>query len=98
MVLGVGDLGASAIPGAIVKTYALGSCIAVIILDKKTRCVGMVHVALPDSATSAEKAKILPGYFADTGIPALFDAMRKAAGGMLSTPADLIVKILKEIV
>jgi chemotaxis protein CheD len=93
MVLGVGDLGASAQPGAIVKTYALGSCIAVIILDKKTRCVGMVHVALPDSTTSPEKAKTLPGYFADTGIPALFDAMRKAANGMLSTPADLIVKI-----
>jgi chemotaxis protein CheD len=93
MVLGVGDLGASAQPGAIVKTYALGSCIAVVVLDKKTRCVGMVHVALPDSATSPEKAKGLPGYFADTGIPALFDAMRKVAGGVLSPPADLIVKI-----
>jgi len=93
MILGVGDLGASAEAGAVIKTYALGSCVAVIVLDKKTRCVGMVHVALPESSTSPNKAQELPGYFADTGIPALFDAMRKAANGMLSQPADLIVKI-----
>lgn len=93
MVLGVGELGASAQPGAVIKTYALGSCIAVIVLDRKTRCVGMAHIALPESTTSSEKAKILPGYFADTGIPALFDAMKKAANGVLSPPNDLIVKI-----
>jgi len=93
IVLGVGDLGASAQTGAVIKTYALGSCIAVIVLDRKTRCVGMVHIALPESETSPEKAKTLPGYFADTGIPALFNAMRKAANGALSQPADLIVKI-----
>jgi chemotaxis protein CheD len=53
----------------------------------------MAHVALPESTTSPTKAETLPGYFADTAIPALFNAMRNAAGGILSSPYDLIVKI-----
>jgi chemotaxis protein CheD len=93
MILGVGDLGASAQSGAIIKTYALGSCVALMILDRKTRCVGMAHVVLPDSETSPEKAKKLLGYFADTAIPELLNAMRKAAGGILSAQCDLIVKM-----
>jgi chemotaxis protein CheD len=93
MILGVGDLGASAQAGAIIKTYALGSCVALIILDRRTRCIGMAHVVLPESSTSPEKAKTLPGYFADTAIPELFQAMKIAAGGIISAPCDLIVKM-----
>lgn len=75
IMLGVGDLGASNKPGDIIKTMALGSCIAVIMLDPTTRTVGMVHVALPDSSVNTSKALEKPGYFADTGIPALISAM-----------------------
>jgi len=93
MILGVGELGASAQPGAMIKTYALGSCVAVMILDRNTRCVGMAHVALPESTTLQQKAKTLPGYFADTAIPALFNEMKKATNGILSQRKDLVVKI-----
>jgi len=65
-VLGVGDLAATATAGAILKTYALGSCVALMILDKKTRCVSMAHVVLPESRISPEKIAKFPGYFADT--------------------------------
>jgi chemotaxis protein CheD len=75
IVLGVGDFGAANSPGDVVKTYALGSCVAVVILDPKTRTVGMVHVALPESSINPAKVKERPGYFADTGIPALLKAM-----------------------
>jgi len=75
IILGVGDYGASNSPGDIVKTFALGSCVAVILLDPATRCVGMVHVALPDSNINRDKARERPGYFADTGIPALLKQM-----------------------
>ncbi len=77
MILGVGDLGASNTPGADVKTYALGSCVAVILLDPKTHCVGMVHVALPNSSINPARAKDRPGYFADTGIPRILEEMAK---------------------
>lgn len=75
MILGIGDLGASKQPDAEIKTYALGSCIAVVLLDPQTRTVGMVHVALPESKINLVKAKEKPGYFADTGVPLLLQEM-----------------------
>jgi chemotaxis protein CheD len=57
---------------------ALGSCVAVILLDPVTKTVGMAHVALPDSALNEEKGITLPGYFADTGIDALIRKMQEA--------------------
>ncbi|BCA79098.1 chemotaxis protein CheD [Desulfuromonas sp. AOP6] len=77
IVLGVGDYGASNNLGDSVKTYALGSCIAVVLMDPKTRTVGMVHVALPESRINPGKGVERPGYFADTGIPALLREMVK---------------------
>ncbi len=89
--MGVGDLGATKTPTEIVKTYALGSCVAVILLHPKTRVVGMVHVALPDSSINSAKAKAKPGYFADTGIPALIQQMMMQ--GATGNPKEMIAKI-----
>lgn len=91
VVLGVGDYGASNTPGDIIKTYALGSCVAVIMLDPKTRTVGMVHVALPESKINPDKVKERPGYFADTGIPALLREMQKC--GCNPKNKSIIVKL-----
>ncbi len=77
MILGVGDLGASNSQDAEIKTYALGSCVAVILLDPRTRTAGMVHIALPEAKINPAKAHDRPGYFADTGIPALLQEMSK---------------------
>jgi chemotaxis protein CheD len=74
-IIGVGDFGASKTPGEMIRTFGLGSCVAVVILHPATKTAGMVHVALPESSTSPAKAKIYPGYFADTGIPALLQLM-----------------------
>ena len=74
-ILGVGDVGVTKEPGATLKTFALGSCVAVILLDPRQRAVGMVHVALPKSKTNPERAKEKPGYFADTGLALLFEQM-----------------------
>jgi len=75
LILGVGEFGASKNPSDIVKTFALGSCVAVVLMCPRTRTVGMVHVALPESKINPEKVKTRPGYFADTGIPALLQKM-----------------------
>ncbi len=77
VILGVGDYGASNQLSDEVKTFALGSCVSVILLDPKTRTVGMAHVALPDSSINKMKAAEKPGYFADTAIPALLAEMSK---------------------
>ena len=90
--LGIGDVGATVTEGGIIKTMALGSCVALMILDRNTRCIAMDHIALPDSSVSPDRAIQLPGYFADTGIPKLFKEIQRVAGGM-SRPTDLIVKL-----
>ncbi|PLX47544.1 MAG: chemotaxis protein CheD [Desulfobulbaceae bacterium] len=91
LVLGVGDLGASKNPPELIKTYALGSCVAVILIHPKTRVVGMVHVALPDSTINPQKARTKPGYFADTGIPALIREMMGL--GCSGGPKQMVAKI-----
>jgi len=92
IMLGVGDLGVSNTPGDVVKTLALGSCVAVVMLEPRTRSVGMAHIALPESAIDANKAKVKPGYFADTGIMTLLDNMKKKSGSL--NGKSFIVKLV----
>jgi chemotaxis protein CheD len=88
--VGVGGIAVSRAPGDQVKTMALGSCVAVVMLCPQTHAVGMDHVALPESSIAPERARERPGYFADTGIPALLSAMVKA-GARRET---LVVKLV----
>jgi chemotaxis protein CheD len=90
--VGIGELAVSNKPEDHIKTFGLGSCVAIIALDPKTRAVGLVHVALPDSSINPEKATKLPGYFADTAIPRLICEMSKL--GCHSKGVGLIIKII----
>jgi chemotaxis protein CheD len=85
----VADLKVSATPQATLVTYALGSCIAVMVYDPRRLVAGMIHFMLPQSDTSPEKARERPAMFADTGVPLLFHAMY-AQG---CQKADLVVKL-----
>ncbi len=73
----------------VLTTYALGSCIAVMLYDAITRAAGMIHYMLPLSATNPEKARERPAMFADTGVPLLFHGMY----GLGCRKEDLIVKV-----
>lgn len=92
-VVGVGEFAISRDPEEVIKTFALGSCVAVIFLHKPTRTVGLIHVALPESSISPEIVRDRPGYFADTGISAILQKM--AAGMAHGTPLaqGMVVKI-----
>ncbi len=68
----IGDCRVSAQAEDTLVTYALGSCIAVVIFDKHTGVGGLLHVLLPNSRLDEEKARRNPCMFADTGIPLLF--------------------------
>lgn len=72
--VGVGEYAAS--KTNTIKTMALGSCVAVVLLDTQNRSVGMLHVALPESSINKKRAAERPGMFADTGIPKLLDEMK----------------------
>jgi len=92
LMLGIGDYGASNTAGDVVKTLALGSCVAVVMLDPRTRAVGMVHVALPESSIDQNKAQTKPGYFADTGLQALLNEMKKITGS--KNGKEFLVKLV----
>ncbi|MFZ4441407.1 MAG: chemotaxis protein CheD [Syntrophales bacterium] len=72
IVVGVADMKFSNNPQDVLVTYALGSCIAVVIYDPMVKVGGMLHYMLPDSSLDANKAKESPGMFADTGVKLLF--------------------------
>ena len=80
LVLGIGDFGVSKDPTKTIKTYALGSCVAVILFCPSLPAAGMIHIALPESKVNMSRAKEKPGFFADTGIPKLLDALGKIGG------------------
>ncbi|MCP4727860.1 MAG: chemotaxis protein CheD [bacterium] len=77
IMVGIGGMATSSKPGDVIKTMALGSCVGVSIFTESPRTISLLHVALPDSNTSKEKSKILPGYFADTAIPKLVNELKK---------------------
>lgn len=89
VVVEIADLKVSSNPSAVLITYALGSCIAVIVYDPVMKAGGMIHYMLPLSESSPEKAKERPAMFADTGIPLLFHSLY-ALG---CKKQDLIVKV-----
>ncbi len=73
----ISDIKVSDDQNSVLITYALGSCIAVILWDPTRKVGGMIHYMLPLSSTSREKAKTTPAMFADTGVPLLFRTMYK---------------------
>jgi chemotaxis protein CheD len=75
LVVGVGDGGVSHDPDSMLVTYALGSCVAVMLHDPVAKVAGMVHYMLPESSISSEKSRTRPWMFADTGIPYLLRAI-----------------------
>lgn len=56
-------------------TRSLGSCLAVMIRDRKGRLGGLAHCMLPLSQLDAGVAEIEPCTFTDSGIAALRDAL-----------------------
>ncbi|HIJ89990.1 MAG: chemotaxis protein CheD [Desulfobulbaceae bacterium] len=93
VVVGVGEFAVSNDPGEVIKTFALGSCVAVIFLHKPTRTVGLIHVALPESSISPDIVRDRPGYFVDTGIPAILKKMAACATPGANLTQGMMVKI-----
>lgn len=79
-IVGVGDLVVSETKGDIIRTFALGSCVGVVLFDPVSSVTGMLHLVLPDSSQHRQRATQNPAYFADTGIAALVKTMESLAG------------------
>ena len=76
IVVGISDCRVSSDPSASLVTYALGSCIAVLLYEPALKVGGLLHYMLPDSSLDQTKAAANPFMFADTAIPLLFEKVR----------------------
>ena len=75
LTVGIGGWAVTAQQDATLVTYALGSCVGVMLHCPYHKVAGMLHYMLPLSQTSPERAASQPGMFADTGVPLLFQNM-----------------------
>ena len=87
--VGIGDIRVSSGDEEI-KTYALGSCVALVVWDSSLKVGGMIHIALPEGHINPDKARDKPGYFADTGLPVLFSELKKAGANRRTCWVKLI--------
>lgn len=71
-VVGVADLKISDVPEERLITYALGSCLGIVIYDPVAKVAGMLHVMLPTGTIDPAKMQDKPAMFVDSGIPLLF--------------------------
>jgi chemotaxis protein CheD len=75
VIVGVGDMAVSNNSNVVISTYALGSCIGVVALDPVVKVGGLLHIMLPDSSLTPEKALSQPSMFADTGLKHFLNAL-----------------------
>lgn len=90
ILVGIGEYAVSNKPGDVIKTLALGSCVAIVFNAPKLKAVAMAHVALPDSSIGSERSLKLPAYFADSAIPVLIEEFKKLG---ISKSSDLQIKL-----
>ncbi len=99
LIIGMADIKVSDKPEDTLITYALGSCLGIVVHDPLAKVAGLLHVMLPSSQIDEAKAKAQPAMFVDTGVPLLFKecyrlGARKermtvsVAGGSFSGRAD----------
>lgn len=73
-----------------IKTYALGSCVALVVWDATKKTGGLIHIALPDSTINLQKAQDKPGYFVDSGLPVFFSVLKDLGANRKTSWVKLI--------
>jgi chemotaxis protein CheD len=71
-VIAMGDLAVSGTAGERLITYALGSCLGIVVYDPVAAVAGLLHVQLPSCAMGAARTRETPAMFVDSGVPLLF--------------------------
>ncbi len=63
----------------------LGSCLGLVLYDRRLKLGGLAHIVLPNAPGTVER----PGKFVDTAIPALIEEMRRLAARELKLTAKI---------
>ena len=77
-IVGIAEIKISSVPGDVIVTHALGSCLGITIHDPVAHVGGMLHVMMPTSTINREKARTNPYMFVDTAVPMFFREVYQA--------------------
>jgi chemotaxis protein CheD len=83
VILGLGELKVGTCP---MGTIGLGSCIALILHDRRRSIAGLAHIMLPESHGNTDR----PGKFADTAVTTLLGDLEELGSTRSSIVADVI--------
>jgi chemotaxis protein CheD len=72
-VVGIADMKLSANACDTLITFALGSCLGIVLYDPVVRVGALLHLMLPDSGIDPAKAQQNPWMFVDTGFPRMLN-------------------------
>jgi len=70
-------------------TFALGSCLGLMVYDPEVCIGGMLHAMLPSSKVNRNKAKDNPFMFVDTGVPEMLSQLTDAG----AKNSRLVIKV-----
>jgi chemotaxis protein CheD len=90
VIVQIADLKVSRDPDVTLITYALGSCLGIMVHDPVRQIGGLLHVMLPLSTLAPDKARAKPGMFCDVAVPLLLRRMLDLG----ARKSDLVVKIV----
>jgi chemotaxis protein CheD len=88
-VVGISDMKVVVGDDHMVRTYSLGSCLGLTLLDKQAKVGGMIHCMLPLSKIDKVKAEKSPAMFVDVGVPLLLQQLFDKG----ASRKNLIVKV-----
>jgi chemotaxis protein CheD len=78
-IIGIGEMALSDKLGDSIKTFALASCVGIVVYSAFRRAGGMLHIALPAPLSNKEEnGRVF--YYASDGIPILINQMCKQYG------------------
>lgn len=75
-IIGIGEYAISSHTEDTIKTYALGSCIALTLYSPSRKVLAMAHIALPDSSIHDEQNTKQPAYYADQAVSLLLGRLQ----------------------
>jgi chemotaxis protein CheD len=89
-IIGIGEYAISDDTSDVLKTFALSSCVALVVYSRIKKILGMVHIALPNSGIMQNGVIENPGYYADTAVSML---IRKACFEYGCTKEELELRL-----
>lgn len=84
--VGMADLNICKAPDSI-TTLGLGSCVGIVLYDKRNKIAGLAHIMLPDSTQIRNNSNLAK--FADTGIDQLMDKLKFAGADIKNLTAKI---------